>query len=93
MAGLPPAQLQVALSGVSAAVGNSTSNKRSELASNPPEMERPAGIEPGGNQVLHDLLLAVDRDPATAGESREVDPVPLPLELQLDAVVNEPFFL
>src|SRR4029453_9882424 len=43
------------------------------------EMERPAGVEPGSNEVLHNLLLTIDGDPSAAGEPREVDPVPLPL--------------
>ena len=44
-------------------------------------------------QVLDDLLLAVHRDAAAAGQLGEVDPVPAPGEAQLDAVVHEPLAL
>ena len=41
------------------------------------------------DQVLDDLLLPVDRDRA-AGQIGQRDPVPLAVEAQLDAVVDEP---
>ena len=56
------------------------------------EQLRPGG-EPGGDQVLHDLLLAVDRDPAPARELGERDAVALAVEAQLDPVVHEPLAL
>lgn len=40
---LPPVQLKQALGGVNAAVGKSAGDKRTELAANPPKMERPTG--------------------------------------------------
>lgn len=40
---LPPAQLQAALGGVNASVGNSVGQQRSALAANPPQMQRPSG--------------------------------------------------
>jgi Domain of unknown function (DUF4157) len=40
---LPPAQLQTGLGGVTAAVGNVVSQERTELAANPPQMDRPTG--------------------------------------------------
>src|SRR5918999_3532435 len=46
-------------------------------------------LEAGGDQVLYDLLLAVDRDPASACELVERDPVTLAAEAKLDAVVDE----
>ena len=57
------------------------------------EQERSAGLDAGGDQVLHDLLLAVDRDAAAAGELVERDPVPTATEAQLHAVVHEPLAL
>src|SRR5215203_21060 len=53
------------------------------------EEECAARVQPGGDQILHDLLLPVDHDSAAAGQRREVDPVPLAGELQLDPVVDE----
>ena len=40
---LPPAQLQAGLGGVTAAVGSTVGKERTELAANPPQMERPTG--------------------------------------------------
>ena len=51
----------------------------------------PAVREPRGDQILHHLVLAVDGDRATAGELAQRDAVALALELQVDAVVDEPF--
>ena len=42
-----------------------------------------------GDEVLDDLLLAVDRDRPPAGEPAEVDAVALAVEAQLDAAVDE----
>ena len=53
------------------------------------EQERSAGLDARGDQVLHDLLLAVDRDAAAAGELVERDPVAAAAEAQLHAVVDE----
>lgn len=41
---LPPSQLQRALGDVSRAASQSVSTRREELASNPPQMERPSGV-------------------------------------------------
>ena len=46
-------------------------------------------VQPRRDQVLHDLLLPVDRDPAPVGELAERDPVALAVEAQLDPVVHE----
>src|SRR5918995_1080837 len=55
------------------------------------ELECAARLQPRCDQILHHLLLPVDRDPAAAGQRREVDPVPLAGDLQLDPVVDEAF--
>ena len=44
-----------------------------------------------GEQVLHDLLLTVHGDAASAGQRGEVDPVAAPSEAQLDPVMDHPF--
>ncbi len=41
---LPPVQLVKGLQGVSAAVSHSVANQKTELAENPPQMERPSGV-------------------------------------------------
>src|SRR6185312_11660084 len=53
------------------------------------EQERGSELEPRGDQVLHDLLLPVDRDPVAAGQLVERDAVAAALEAELDAVVDE----
>ena len=45
------------------------------------------GVQPRGDEVLHDLLLAVDDDRA-AGQLGEVDAVPRAVETQLGALVR-----
>ena len=45
---LPPSRLAVALGGVSAAASRSVSEQRTELAANPPEVERPSGAHGTG---------------------------------------------
>ena len=52
------------------------------------ELDRPAGLDAGGDQVLHDLLLPVDGD-VPARQPAQVDAVPRALELQLEPVVGE----
>ena len=52
------------------------------------EHERPTRLEPRRDQVLHHLLLPVDRD-VLAGQAAEVDPVPGAAELELEPVVGE----
>jgi hypothetical protein len=49
-----------------------------------------AGRLARGEEILDHLLLAVDRDPAAAGQLGEVDPVPAAAEAQLDPVMDEP---
>jgi hypothetical protein len=51
------------------------------------EQQRLAGRAPRRDQVLHDLLLAVDHDRA-ADQLLEVDPVPLAVVAQLDPLVD-----
>jgi hypothetical protein len=55
-----------------------------------PEQERRAGFDASGDQVLNDLLLAVNRDAAAVGQLVERDSVALAAEAQLNAVVHEP---
>src|SRR6202035_1544955 len=54
------------------------------------ELKRRRGRRPGGDQVLHDLGLRVDRDPPPAGQLAGVQVVALPVELHVDAVVLKP---
>ena len=56
------------------------------------ELDRPAGLDPRRDQVLHDLLLPVDRD-VTARELAQVDAVTGALELELEPVVGEPLLV
>jgi hypothetical protein len=58
---LPPSRLAVALGGVSAAASRSVNEQRSELAANPPQVERPSGAR------------TTQETPAAA---REAPPVP-----------------
>ncbi len=53
------------------------------------ELELGPGGQPGLDQVLDDLGLGVDRDPAAAGQVAEIEVVPLARELQVDAAVLE----
>src|SRR5215210_159780 len=53
------------------------------------EEQRAAGVQPGRDQVLDHLLLAVDRDRPPLGELLEGDPVALAVEAELDALVDE----
>ena len=52
------------------------------------EQDGRAGREAGGDEVLHDLLLAVDGD-ALAGELGEVDAVPVAVDGDLDPMMDE----
>ena len=52
------------------------------------EEKRPLRRDTSRDEVLDDLLLAVDRD-APAREVGERDPVPAPFETQLDAVMDD----
>ena len=54
------------------------------------EEQRQVGVEACADEVLHDLRLAVDHDRAAAGQLAERHAVPLSVELDLDAVVDEP---
>ena len=51
------------------------------------EVQRLLRLAPGGDQVLHHLLLAVDHD-RPAAQLGEVDPVALPVVAQLDPLVD-----
>ena len=53
------------------------------------EEQRQARVEAEADQVLHDLGLAVDHDRAPAGQLAQRDPMPLAVELELDAVVDD----
>ena len=53
------------------------------------EQDRMPGCEPKRDQVLDDLLLAVHRDPASAGELTEVDAVIAATEAQSNAVMHQ----
>src|SRR5206468_4655845 len=53
------------------------------------EEQRAACVEPRRDQVLDDLLLAVDRDRPALGELLEWDPMTLAIEAQLDALVDQ----
>ena len=53
------------------------------------EVQRRAAREARGDEVLHDLGLAVDDDRAPVGEIAQRDAMPLAVELQLDAAVHE----
>jgi hypothetical protein len=57
------------------------------------EEQRQSTREARRDQILDDLRLAVDDDRAPAGEVAERDAVPLAVELERDAVVNEPLAL
>ena len=49
--------------------------------------------ESRANQVLYDLVLSVDRDAFSAGESGQVDAMTPPKETQLDPPMYQPFAL
>src|SRR5215207_1557427 len=51
------------------------------------EVQRAAGPQPCLDQVLHDLVLAVDRDRATSGQLRHVDAMTTAVEREVDAGV------
>ena len=53
------------------------------------EQDLPAGRQPRRDQVLDHLLLAVDGDRAAGHQLLECDPVALPAEPQLDAVMDQ----
>ena len=57
------------------------------------EEERAAGVEALRDEVLDDLLLAVQRDRAAAGQVAQRDAVAAAAEAQLDAVVHHPLAL
>jgi hypothetical protein len=54
------------------------------------EQQRQPALQPRRDQVLDHLLLPVDGDRLAAGQRREVDPVPLPAEPELDPLVDHP---
>jgi hypothetical protein len=81
---LPPAQLKQALGSVNAAVSQTVGDKRSELAANPPQMDRPTGSPknlygqaPATAPVAGKKAEKVK--PATAGKDQPTpEPKPLP---------------
>ena len=54
------------------------------------EAQLEPGLEPRLDQVLHDLGLAVDDDAAPVREIAQRDAVALAVELEVDAVVDDP---
>jgi hypothetical protein len=50
-----------------------------------------AGGEAGSDEILHDLVLAVDGDGAPAGELAQRDAVADAVELEVEPFVDEPF--
>src|SRR5439155_17211673 len=54
------------------------------------EADLPARRQARGDQILHHLLLPVDGDRAPAGQLAERDPLALPFELKVEAVVYQP---
>ncbi|GAB1542727.1 hypothetical protein NUACC21_54010 [Scytonema sp. NUACC21] len=80
---LPPAQLQVGLGNVTTAVANTVSKERSELAANPPQMERPSG-SPMTKEGVAGVAVPAGKSPkpvekAPAGQAYPVpQPQPLP---------------
>ena len=84
---LPPAQMQTALGSVSQSATNAVNTERQELASNPPQMERPSGVPANRNASAPPVQLPppppnlapkkVDKTPT--GEAVPVpEPPPLP---------------
>ena len=63
---LPPAQSQAALAGVSAASTRSVSEKRVDLAENPPQLERPSGAPSAEERLAEEQALP----PAAAALAR-----------------------
>ena len=53
------------------------------------EQERIAGVQTGLDQILHDLLLPVDRDPAAPGQLVERNSMRSSVKSQLDPVMDE----
>ena len=53
------------------------------------EMDGAAGGEACGDQILDQLVLAIDRDALAAGERGKVDPVSVPGEADLDPVMGQ----
>jgi len=47
--------------------------------------------EPSGDEILHDLVLAVNGDHSAASQLVQRNAMSLTFELQVDAVVHEPF--
>lgn len=58
-----------------------------------PEFEGGSVGDPGGDDVLDDLGLGVDRHPAAAGQLAEVHLVPLAGELEVDPVMFQALFV
>src|SRR5439155_23705803 len=53
------------------------------------EADLAAGVEPGPDEVLDDLVLSVDGDRLAAGQLAQRDPMGLPFEAEVDAVMDE----
>lgn len=85
---LPPAQSQAALAGVSAASSRSVDEMRTDLAENPPQLERPSGAPSPEERLAEEAALPpaaaalaqVERAPAApAAPPVEVAPLPPPV--------------
>jgi len=53
------------------------------------EQQRPPGVQPGDDEILHQLVLAVDGDLAT-GQLGQRDALPHSVEEQLETMVDHP---
>lgn len=88
---LPPVQLASALGGVSAAVGQDVNGQRSELAANPPEMERPSGspvTKSGPTNAAPAAPGTAQKVPKTPSGQEVPTPAPVPLAPPPPAVTN-----
>ncbi len=79
---LPPAQLQAGLGGVTSAVGSTVGKERTELATNPPQMERPTG-SPMTKEGTGDRAMPASKTPPPVEKSaqKQAQPVPQPQPL------------
>ncbi len=67
--------------------------KPSHPAMKSQEISRSCSLDAGGDQVLDDLVLGVERDGLAAGQLVQIDPVRLSGEAQVDSPVHGPLAL
>lgn len=80
IASLPPARMQAALGGVSAAAAKSVAAQKAELAARPPEMDRPSGA-PAQRDTTQPVVppgLPPSKDKAAVDRAPTGQPVPVP---------------